>query len=151
MIRQNSDRDGVSYKQAYYIFTLQGQSCIQWKFHRVFKVCAFRCTMINRETTKVIFFKCNALPINWSHKSYTPQICGWSSIREKLTMRKYSAMQSLSTPSILLPFNLPDHITLFLPHKVKMQHLHFRSHPEYFLLSWKIPEVISRRSILFHN
>ncbi len=38
-----------------------------------------------------------------------------------------------------------------LPHKVKTQYLHFRSHAEYFLLSWKIPEVISRRSILFHN
>ncbi len=41
----------------------------------------------------------------------------------------------------------------FLPftHKVKTQYLHFRSHAEYFLLSLKIPEVISRRSILFHN
>ncbi len=38
-----------------------------------------------------------------------------------------------------------------LPHKVKMQYLHFRLHTEYFLLSWKIPEVISRRSIFFHN
>ncbi len=38
-----------------------------------------------------------------------------------------------------------------LPHKVKMQYLHFRSHTDYFLLSWKIPEVISRRSVLFHN
>ena len=38
-----------------------------------------------------------------------------------------------------------------LPHKVKMQYLHFRSHSEYFLLSWKIPQVMSRRSILFHN
>ena len=35
--------------------------------------------------------------------------------------------------------------------QVKTQHLHFRSHEEYFLLSWKIPEVISRWSILFHN
>ncbi len=38
-----------------------------------------------------------------------------------------------------------------LPYKVKTQYLHFRSHAKYFLLSWKIPEVISRRSILFHN
>ena len=29
--------------------------------------------------------------------------------------------------------------------------IHFRSHTEYFLLSWKIFEVISRRSILFHK
>ncbi len=39
----------------------------------------------------------------------------------------------------------------YLPHKVKTQYLHFRSHAEYFLLSWKNHEVISRRSILFHN
>ncbi len=39
---------------------------------------------------------------------------------------------------------------ILLPHKVKTQYLHFRSHAEYFLLSWKIPEVISRWSILFY-
>ncbi len=32
----------------------------------------------------------------------------------------------------------------YLHHKVKMQYLHFRSHAEYFLLPWKIPEVIRR-------
>ncbi len=42
-------------------------------------------------------------------------------------------------------------MSLNLPHKVKTQYLHFRSHAEYSLLSWKISEVISRRSILFHN
>ncbi len=42
-------------------------------------------------------------------------------------------------------------VSTFLPHKVKMQYLHFRSHAEYFLLSWKIPEVMSRRPILFNN
>ncbi len=36
------------------------------------------------------------------------------------------------------------HVLVFLPHKVKTQYLHFRSHAEYFLLSWKIPEVMSR-------
>ena len=40
---------------------------------------------------------------------------------------------------------------LCLPHKVKTRYLHFRSHAEHFLLSWKIPKVISRRPILFHN
>ena len=30
-----------------------------------------------------------------------------------------------------------------LPHKVKRQYLHFRSHAEYFSLPWKIPEVIA--------
>ncbi len=38
-----------------------------------------------------------------------------------------------------------------LPHKVKTQYLHLRSHLKYFLLSWKIPEVICRWWILFHN
>ncbi len=38
-----------------------------------------------------------------------------------------------------------------LPHKVKTQYLHVRSYAEYFLLYWKIPEVISRRPIFFHN
>ncbi len=28
----------------------------------------------------------------------------------------------------------------FLPHKVKTQYVHFRSHAGYFLLPWKIPE-----------
>ena len=35
--------------------------------------------------------------------------------------------------------------------EVKTQCLHFRTHAEYSLLFWKIPEEISRRSILFHN
>ena len=39
---------------------------------------------------------------------------------------------------------------LTLPHKVKMQYVNFRSHTKYFLLSWKIPEEISRQSMLFH-
>ncbi len=43
------------------------------------------------------------------------------------------------------------HAATALPHKVKTQYLHFRSHAEYFLLSWKIPQEISRRSMLFHN
>ena len=38
-----------------------------------------------------------------------------------------------------------------LLHNVNTQYLHFRSCAEYFLLSWKILEVISRLSILFHN
>ncbi len=36
-----------------------------------------------------------------------------------------------------------------LPHKGK--YVHFRSHAEYSLLPWKIPEEISRWSMLFHN
>ena len=39
----------------------------------------------------------------------------------------------------------------FLSHKVKMQYVYFRSHAEYFLLPWKIPLEISRRSMIFHN
>ena len=38
-----------------------------------------------------------------------------------------------------------------LPRKVNMQYLHFRSQVQYFLLPFKIPEVVSRRSVLFHN
>ncbi len=38
-----------------------------------------------------------------------------------------------------------------LPPQVKTQYLYFRSHTEYFLLPWKIPEKISRRSVLFNN
>ncbi len=37
--------------------------------------------------------------------------------------------------------------TLYLPHQVKTQYLHFRFHANYFPLPWKIPEGISRRSI----
>ncbi len=37
-----------------------------------------------------------------------------------------------------------ENIAFPLPHKIKMQYLHFRSQTEYFLLSGKIPEVISR-------
>ncbi len=36
-------------------------------------------------------------------------------------------------------------------HQVKMQCMHFRFHAHYFLLPWKIPQEISRRSLLFHN
>ncbi len=45
---------------------------------------------------------------------------------------------------------LPQNIWAFLPHQVKTQYLHFR-HANHFLLLWKIPEEISRRSMLFHN
>ncbi len=38
-----------------------------------------------------------------------------------------------------------------LSHQVKMQYLHFRFYVNYFLLPWKIPEEISRWSMLFHN
>ena len=39
-----------------------------------------------------------------------------------------------------------------MPHKVKTQYVHLRSHAEYFLLPRKVPEEISRRSIIsFHN
>ncbi len=38
-----------------------------------------------------------------------------------------------------------------LPHKVKMEYVHFRSHAEYFLLPWKIPVETSRQSMLFQN
>ena len=31
------------------------------------------------------------------------------------------------------------------------EYVHFRSHAGYFLLLWKIPEAISRRSMLYHN
>ncbi len=52
--------------------------------------------------------------------------------------------------SDLKPFNI---IAGSLPHqvKVKTQYLHFRFHAIYFLLTWKNPEEISRRSMLFHN
>ena len=42
-------------------------------------------------------------------------------------------------------------ISAALPHEVKTQYVHFRSQAGYFLLSWKIPEEISRRSMLIHN
>ena len=42
-------------------------------------------------------------------------------------------------------------VAQYLPHKVKTQYLHFRSYAEYFILSWKILELMSKRSILFHN
>ena len=53
---------------------------------------------------------------------------------------------------------LHAHLTLLrihlhaLPHKVKTQYLHFRSHPGYFLLSWKTPEeIIAEDQSSFHN
>ena len=47
----------------------------------------------------------------------------------------------------VLAYICPPHTHTHI-HKVKAQYLHFRSHAEYFLLSWKIPEEISRRSML---
>ena len=64
----------------------------------------------------------------------------------------YWADKRLLNPKYVIAFrsrhtsNMP-----ILSHKVKTQYLHIRSHAGYFLLSWKIPEVMSRRSILFHN
>ncbi len=45
----------------------------------------------------------------------------------------------------------PRSTTSDLPPQVKTQYLHFRSHANYFLLTWKIPEEISRRSLLFNT
>ena len=41
-------------------------------------------------------------------------------------------------------------ILTILPHKVKMQYVHFILHFNYFLLPWTIPQAISRRSMLFN-
>ncbi len=38
-----------------------------------------------------------------------------------------------------------------IKYQVKTQYLHFGFHANYFLLHWKIPEEISRRSMFFHN
>ncbi len=51
-------------------------------------------------------------------------------------------LEDIDIKSCQIEYNLED-----LSQKVKMQYLHFRSHAEYFPLSWKIPEVISRRPI----
>ena len=48
-------------------------------------------------------------------------------------------------------FLLETFILIMLPYTVKTQYVHFRSHAEYFLLPWKIPDEISRRSVLFHS
>ncbi len=49
---------------------------------------------------------------------------------------------------LILPLT-PSVYPISLFHKVKTHYLHFRSHTDYFLLSWKIPEETTRRSILF--
>ena len=49
------------------------------------------------------------------------------------------------------PKIVEDERSRTLPHQVKTQYLHFRFHANYFILPWKIPEEISRRSMLFHN
>ncbi len=55
----------------------------------------------------------------------------------------------LITSVFLIPLHLGKWFTLTnLPHKVKTQYVHYRSHIEYFLLPWKISEKISRRSEL---
>ena len=43
------------------------------------------------------------------------------------------------------------YMSVDLPHTVKMQYVHFRSHTDYFVLPWKIPEEIGCQSVLFHN
>ena len=53
--------------------------------------------------------------------------------------------------------NMNSFISLFwcihalLPHKVKMQYVHFKLHTTYFLLPLMITEKISRWSMLFNN
>ena len=37
-----------------------------------------------------------------------------------------------------------------LPHKVKMEYVHFTLHINYFLLPYKFPEEISRQSVFFN-
>ncbi len=69
--------------------------------------------------------------------------------KQRETFRSHNAIGRFRL--IMQLINLRAHTEEFMPHKVKTQYLHFRSHAEYFILSWKIPEVMSRRSILFHN
>ena len=42
-------------------------------------------------------------------------------------------------------------MTPVLPHKVKMQYVHFKSHAEYLLFPWIILEEIGRQSMFFHK
>ena len=37
-----------------------------------------------------------------------------------------------------------------VPHKGKIQHVHFRFYTNYFLLPWRVPEEISRQSMFFN-
>ncbi len=60
-------------------------------------------------------------------------------------------MQTFSLLTARLKSIHPPSSQLILPHKVKMQFVHVRLHASYFLLPWKIPEEISRRSMLFNN
>ncbi len=67
------------------------------------------------------------------------QIQQW--MPSKSVMKKFTKFELITILSI---------IVMSAPQR-KTQYLLFRSQVEYFLLSWKIPEVISRPSILFHN
>ena len=54
-------------------------------------------------------------------------------------------MYSVTTKELRDHFDGEFHINIqldILPHKVKMQYLQFWSYAEFFLLSWKIPEVM---------
>ncbi len=74
----------------------------------------------------------------------------WGSAKDKYCT--YIALRNLCKKHMTVSlFWLITHtacIRAVLPHKVKTQYLHFRSHTECFLLSSKSPEVISRPSIL---
>ena len=53
---------------------------------------------------------------------------------------------------VLFCFQVYQHnLATILLHKVKSQYVHFNLHTKYFLLPWKFPNEISRRSPLFNN
>ena len=107
----------------------------------------------------MLFYKWNYVIQNGDKVELTPGRSKWSvdtnELRGCLFCHHFPPYKAydLSNPLLLIAQCLLQLacMVIELPHKVKMQYLHFRSHVEYFLLSWKNLEVISRRSILFHN
>ncbi len=95
--------------------------------------------------TQMLRYLCENQLIYWNTRVISfPEYVYFYTI---ITLCNSIKTQSKFLPRVCMNCSL---LTPLVPHYVKAQYLHFKFHANYFLLPWKIPEEISRWSMLFH-
>ena len=87
----------------------------------------------------------------WVGRKLCLQNCGnWheSIASMELYMPSYGIWQLFQYYTYAALIGTINALSTVVPHKVKTRYVHFRSYAEHFLLPWKIPEEMSRQSML---
>ena len=113
----------------------------------------FASTLIQLGHLKAMLFSISAsLAFSWSRWC---EPTSSTNTRLQCTNTKQAFLLCKITSKVVVKWGLSGYLSVPIDHHLqvnyKLQYLHFRSQAEYFLLSWKIPKVINRWSILFHS